>query len=234
VTITGGDGNDVLTGGAAKDTIIGGKGNDIIAGGLGADTITVGVGRDVINVTSNSDADGAHTDSGTSAFDQITGFKTVGSVITNIDLQSQAKFIAATAGGTDLSILNITALEDDGGVTGGKALDLKVEADATGVGQAIGVNYEVKNGLLTLSGTGASAVDTLGEWLTEAAAVAATAGDVLAFEFGGSTYVFAENGAQDVLVQLVGVTGSSGLVEVTGGANATAAVGSILFGDSLA
>lgn len=234
VTITGGDGNDVLIGGAAKDTIVAGKGNDIVAGGLGADTITVGVGRDVINVTSNSDADGAHTDSGTSAFDQITGFKTVGSVITNIDLQTQAKFIGATAGGTDLSILNITALKDDGAGTGGTALDLTVEGNATGVGQAIGVNYEVKDGLLKLSGTGASTVDTLGKWLTEVAAVAATAGDTLAFEFGNSTYVFVENGAQDVLVQLVGVTGSTGLVEVTGAANATAAVGSILFGDSLA
>ena len=236
VTITGGDGNDVLIGGKAKDTIVAGKGNDIVAGGQGVDTITVGVGRDILNVGSNSDttAGVAFTDSGTSAFDQVSGFKTVGSVITNIDLTTQAKFIAATAGGTDLSILNITALKDDGAGTSGSALDLNVEGNATGVGQAIGVNYEVKDGLLKLSGTGASTVDTLGKWLTEVAAVAATAGDTVAFEFGTSTYVFVENGAQDVLVQLVGVTGSTGLVEVTGSANATAAVGSILFGDSLA
>ena len=168
------------------------------------------MGRDVINVGSNSDTSVgvAFTDSGTSAFDQVSGFKTVGSVITNVDLKTHANFIAATAGGTGLSILNITALNDDGAGTSGAALHLNVEGNATGVGQAIGVNYEVKNGLLKLSGTDASAVDTLGKWLTEVAAVASTAGDTVAFEFGTSTYVFVENGAQDVLVQLVGVTGS--------------------------
>jgi hypothetical protein len=78
------------------------------------------------------------------------------------------------------------------------------------------VTYSVTKGILTLGGAGASAVDTLGEWLTEAAAAAATDGDILAFEFGGSTYVFAQNGANDVLTKLDGVTGAAALVELSG------------------
>ena len=235
VTIVGGDGSDVLTGAAAKDTITGGKGNDTLAGGTNADTINVGVGHDIINVASSTDATAAaYTDSGTALFDAVNGFKTVGTAITTaVDFTTQAKFLTTAAGNADLSILNITALTDDAGAGAGTAVDLAVEGNATGVGQAIGVTYTVKDGLVTLSGTGASAVDTLAEWLTEVAAVAATDGDVVAFQYGSDTYVFAQNGAQDVLVQLVGVTGT-GLVEVTGGANITAAAGSILFGDSLA
>lgn len=233
VTITGGDGNDVLTGNAAKDTITGGKGNDILAGGLNADIINVGIGHDVINVGSNADTTGTpFTDSGTALFDTINGFKTVGTAITTAaDFATQAKFLAAAAGNTDLSILNITALKDDAGAGAGAALTLTVEANATGVGQGAGVSYTVKDGILTLSGTGASTVDTLGKWMAEAAAVAATDGDILAFQFGTNTYVFAQNGAQDVFVELAGVTAVS-LVGV-GGAT-TAAAGSILFGDALA
>ena len=92
-----------------------------------------------------------------------------------------------------------------------------------------GVTYTVKNGILTLSGAAASSIDTLGEWQTEAAAVAATVGDILAFEFSGNTYVFAENGAADVFIGLVGVTGSTALVETS--SSTTAAIGSILYSD---
>lgn len=46
VSVTGGEGNDVLTGNAAKDTISGGKGDDIITGGAGADNLSGGAGAD--------------------------------------------------------------------------------------------------------------------------------------------------------------------------------------------
>lgn len=224
VTITGGDGNDVLVGGAAKDILTGGKGNDVLAGGLGADTINVGIGHDVINLASATVA--GTTDSGTAIFDTVNGFKTVGTAITTAaDFATQSKFLTTAAGNTDLSILNITAK-----TAADAALTLVVEGNKTGVGQAIGVSFTVKDGILTLSGTGASAVDTLGEWLAETAAVAATDGEALAFQFGTSTYVFAQNGAQDVFVELAGVT-AVGLVGVS--AATTAAAGSILFGDSL-
>ena len=59
--------------------------------------------------------------------------------------------------------------------------------------------------------------------------IAATDGEILAFEFSGDTYVFAQNGAHDVLVELDGVTGAAALLEVS---NATTAVdNTILYAD---
>ncbi|MDO8272459.1 MAG: hypothetical protein Q7U82_11185, partial [Gammaproteobacteria bacterium] len=223
VTMTGGAGNDTLSGAAAKDTINGGAGADVVSGGLGVDTITVGEGRDIVVVNSTA---GTSTDSGTAAFDSVTGFKVSEVISTAVDLSSNALFQAATAGGVNASLLNL----DLDPAAGDQAI--AIEATATTLaGQAVGVTYSVSSrGILTLSGTGASAVDTLAEWLTEASAVAATLGDILAFEFGGDTYVFAENAAQDVLVKLVGVTGATGLVEVSGATTATVA-GAILYAD---
>jgi S-layer protein len=221
VTITGGAGNDVLSGAAAKDTINGGAGNDAVAGGLGIDNITVGVGRDSVVIHSTA---GTSTDSGTAAADVVTGFKVAEAIVAATDLSSRANFMASTAGGANMSILEL-----DLTAAGPANQAINVEANATALaGQAIGVTYTVTSGKLTLGGTGASTVDTLGEWLTEAAAVAATAGDILMFEFGGDSYVYAENGTADVLVQLVGVAGT-GLVEAS--AATTAAAGRILFLD---
>jgi len=220
VTITGGAGNDTLTGNAAKDTINGGAGADIISGGTGVDTLTVGTGRDIVKFASTA---GTSTDSGTAAFDTVTGFNTATAAIASVDLSSDAKIIASTAGGANLSTLSI-----DADAAGGDQA-LAVEANGTGAGVVTGVTYTVKNGILTLSGSGVGTIDTLGEWQTEAAAVAATLGDILAFEFSGNTYVFAENGAADVFVSLVGVTGATSLVETS--ATTTAAIGTILFAD---
>ncbi|MDO9318166.1 MAG: calcium-binding protein [Gammaproteobacteria bacterium] len=223
VTITGGAGNDTLSGAAAKDTINGGAGADTVSGGLGVDTITVGEGRDIVVVNSTA---GTSTDSGTAAFDSVTGFKVSEVISTAVDLSSNALFKAATAGGVNASLLNL----DVDAAAADQAIAIEPTA-TTLAGQAVGVTYSVSSrGILTLSGTGASAVDTLAEWLTEASAVAATLGDILAFEFGGDTYVFAENAAQDVLVKLVGVTGATGLVEVSAATTSTVA-GAILYAD---
>ena len=220
VTITGGAGNDTLTGNAAKDTINGGAGSDIISGGTGVDTLTVGTGRDIVKFAATA---GTSTDSGTAAFDTVTGFNTTTAAIASVNLSSDALMIAATAGGANLSTLSINA--------DAAAADqaLAVEANGTGAGVVTGVTYTVKNGILTLGGSGVGAIDTLGEWQTEAAAVAATLGDILAFEFSGNTYVFAENGDADVFVSLVGVTGATSLLETS--ATTTAAIGTILFAD---
>ncbi|TCS98797.1 S-layer protein [Tepidimonas ignava] len=230
VTIIGGDGNDVLTGGAAKDNINGGKGNDVITGGLGQDTIQLGQGRDVVKIASNSDSNVATSDSHTGTFDIITGFNLLGAITTATNLSSVANFQSATAGGANANMLVIDFEQDDGGPGNGTDLPVVIKVNGTGSGQAAGVTYTVTNGILTLSGTGASAVDTLGEWLAEAAAVAATNGEVLAFVFGGDTYVFGQNGAQDILVQLVGVQASALALAA---ASATYAAGTLLIGDSL-
>jgi sugar phosphate isomerase/epimerase len=170
---------------------------------------------------------GTSTDSGTAAFDSVTGFKVSEVISTAVDLSNNALFLAATAGGVNASLLNL----DVDAAGGDQAITIEPTVAAGAAGQAVGVTFAVSaRGILTLSGTGASAVDTLAEWLTEAAAVAATLGDILAFEFGGDTYVFAENAAQDVLVKLVGITGATGLVEVSAATTSTTA-GAILYAD---
>jgi len=232
VSIIGGEGNDTLTGNAAIDTITGGAGNDIVSGGLGADIINVGVGRDVISIASTA---GASSDSSTAASDTVKGFNLSSAITTATNFigtganagsaaDVAAAFQSSTAGGANFSLLS---LDIDAAAAD---LPLNVEANVTAqAGQAAGVTYTVKDGILTLGGAGAATVDTLGEWLAEAQAVASTAGDILAFQFGNNTYVFAENGAQDVLVNLEGVTGATSLIEITG--TTTAAAGSILFAD---
>ena len=232
VTITGGAGNDTLTGNAAKDTINGGAGADIISGGTGVDTLTVGTGRDIVRFNSNSDATGTVIDSSTAAADTIIGFTLMGAVAAaNISDTGKHQAGTATLGGTNATMLSIDLTQDDAGIGTGTNLAVAVEANGTGAGQAAGITYTVKNGVLTLAGGGADAVDTLAEWLTEAAAVAATDGEALAFEYASSTYVFAQNAAQDTLVKLVGVTDATSLSLAS--ASVTAVAGGILLGDGL-
>jgi len=186
VNITGGAGEDELDGNAAKDVISGGDGADTINGSTGQDTLTGGAGADVFEFMS---LQGTSSDSTVAAPDVITDY---------------ALSTVATAG----DMLNIDI--DTAGPVDESA---DIVGDTTGAGQAAGVNYEVADGILTLSGAGAAAVDTLSEWLTEAAAVASSDGDMLAFEFGTDTYIFAQNGAQDMVIELDGVTDVAALVE---------------------
>lgn len=223
VSIKGGAGNDSLTGNSAIDTIDGGKGNDFVAGAGGADSIIVGQGNDLIGV---GGTDGTGSSSSTAAADSVTGFKLGGAFTTATNLSTGANWFANAKAsvGADVSALAIDLTDNLAADQG-----IAVEANGTGAGQAAGVTYKVASGILTLSGAGASSVDTLGEWLTEAAAVAATNGDILAFEFGGDSYVFAQNGSADVLVKLVGVTGAAALAE--GGATSTGVANTIWYVD---
>jgi len=231
VTIVGGAGADTLTGNAAKDNITGGAGADIVAGGAGQDTINVGNGRDVVRVAANSDAQVAASESTTAAADVVNGFALSSAIATATNLSSASNFQGSTAGGANLAMLSIDLTADDANAgTNGANLAVAIEANGTGAGQAAGVTYTATSGILTLTGSGAASVDTLAEWLTEAAAVSATAGETIAFVFGSDTYVFAQNGAQDALVQLVGVSAGS---LVLAGAATTASAGAVIIGDSL-
>ena len=223
VSIIGGAGNDTLTGAAAIDTITGGAGADILKGAGGADTIVVGNGRDAVLVDSFKTVS---IDSGTGTTDSVTGFVLGAAFGVATDISTVANFQAATVGGANATVLGID-MDTDGANTNQA---ITVEANATAQnGQAAGVTYTVTNGILTLGGTGASAVDTLGEWLTEAAAVAATDGEILAFQFGSDTYVYGQNGAQDVFIKLTGVTGAAALAE--GAAASTGAANTIWYVD---
>ena len=199
VSIKGGDGNDVLTGSASIDTVVGNAGDDTLAGAAGADDIFV------YNTT-----DGGAVDSTTAAHSKVSDFNTMGAQATAVDLSTAAKVAASTVlGDTDVLQLNFTN-------TGSSDQAIAIEGNATATAaQAANATYTVTAGILALAGNGASAVDTLAEWLTEAAAVAATDGEVLAFEFGGDTYLFGQNDTEDLLIELDGVTGVDGLLELT-------------------
>jgi S-layer protein len=206
VSITGGAGNDTLTGAAAKDTVSGGDGDDIISGGTGVDSLTGGSGNDVFVMFSE---DGGAVHSTTAAHSKITDFTTMGAIATAIDINSATDVIASTAIGTsDVMQIDLENL-------GGADQAIAVEGDATGAGSAGSVTYTVLNGILTLAGNGAAAVDTLAEWITEAANVSATDGELVAFEFSGDTYVFGQNDTEDLFFELEGVTGVNGLAEAT-------------------
>ena len=227
VSITGGAGNDVLTGNAAKDTIIGGAGNDAISGGTGQDMLTGGEGRDAFAFNSDTNGAGADvTDSSTATADVVKDFSVTTEALTAANIANVAAFQGGAFGGAAADILSLDM--DD--TTGGADVAINVEGDVTNAaGQAAGVTVTVKDGILTVGGAGASNVDTIGEWLVEARAVAATAGDVLAFEFGGDTYIYGENGDADLFIELDGVTGATSLVEISGAT--TASTNSILFAD---
>lgn len=183
VTVTANDGNDTVFGTDYADTIV---------GGTGADDLTGGAGRDAFAVTSG--------DSLVGSYDQVFDFTLAAASWTGSAANDTVgEFQALTIGGAGADILDLTTVGT-----------LVVEANGTGNG-VVAATYTVTNGILTLSGAGASDVDTLGEWLVEAAAVSATAGETIGFEFGGNTYVFTPDGANVSLVELNAVTGVNGL-----------------------
>jgi S-layer protein len=186
VTMKGGAGDDALTGNAAKDTIIGNAGADTISGELGQDTLTGGAGKDVFKFMTKA---GTSSDSTTAAADTITDFT----------------MSSSAAAGDSLSLDADQAGADE-------SVDIVANVTST-AGSAAGVTAAVKSGILTLSGAGASGVDTIAEWLAEAGNVAGNNGDVVAFEFSGDTYVFVNNAANDLLIELDGVTGATALLE---------------------
>lgn len=231
VTIKGGAGNDTLVGSASKDTITGGAGGDIVNGGMGQDTINTGTGRDVIRIISDVDASaGLGVQSTTAAPDIVNGFVLATATTAAADFSTAANFIASTAGGVNTSMVSIDLNSDGAGA--GTNLAVAIEGNVTTATTAVspGATYTVSSGILSLGGAGASAVDTLAEWLLEASAVAATDGETIGFVYGGDTYVFSQNAAGDSLVQLVGVAATS-LVLASGATSLTA--GAVVIGDSL-
>ena len=105
--------------------------------------------------------------------------------------------------------------------TGSTNQAITVEADSAAAAARMANTFTVSNGIMTLGGNGATAVDTLAEWITEAAAAAANDGDVIAFEFSGDTYVFGQNDGEDLLIELDGVTGVDGLIELSNSYSST-------------
>nr|WP_287837107.1 hypothetical protein [Halomonas sp.] len=89
-------------------------------------------------------------------------------------------------------------------------------ADADGVATDIIANYV--NGVITLSGDDAGAIDTLAEWVDVFDTIASgSAAEVGAFEFGGNTYVVeASGGSVNNVIELADLTGIQSIDDSAG------------------
>lgn len=203
VNIQSGDGND---------TVFGTEYADVIRGGTGADNLSGGNGRDVFGI------DGGESGTGANAFDKITDFAlATASWAGSASNGTVAEFQALSVGGlgTDILDLSATGLA----IEGIKASSVSTTASSVAAavkgaltGSAGDITVSVTNGIMSISSTVGTDIDTLGELTTAANAIAATQGETIGFQFNGNTYVFTENGVNDVLVELTAVTGVAGLL----------------------
>ena len=217
-SITTGAGNDTITLTAASFTALTAgvsQGQIVVSTGAGTDSITVstgtlntaataqavsitgGTGADAINITSHVNGAATTTllgnisivvaagDSSTTAFDSITGFR-AGATSAG-EVSDMLDFSNAT-----LNAYTATA------VAGYTAAQLTVAVSAAG--------------LTTFAGTSAASL-TLAEKVSAVQSVVITVnGDSAFFIDNGNTYVFNNETAGDVLVQLTGLTGVTALI----------------------
>jgi hypothetical protein len=223
VYVNGNGGADTMFGTDFADTMDGGTDADVMDGGNGRDAFVIDADGidDTETGTGAVQVDETFSDSLAAAPDRILDFTLAtaswtGSAANN----TVAEFQALAIGGSGADILDINL----SGVT------VAIEADAADVASTVGggaagiVTASVLNGILSISSDDADDFDTLAEVVAAAGLVAATNGETLGFEFGGSTYVFTQNGAHDILVELTAVTGVAGLdlldtTGTVGGAN---------------
>jgi hypothetical protein len=203
-TIRGSSGDDVITGS---------DGADSLNGGNGADTITGGTGADVINVTEASNARSSDTivlaagDSSAAAIDEIIGYNVAGLTSDDVlEFATAGTDVVADEAATDVSVASVVAASDA----------------STTIASGDDIEGVLVDGILTVTGDDASKVDTLAEWLAIAkvmvgAAENGTDNDVLvAFQFGGSTYVVEYNFNDDAGGDVTTLTNVVKLTSVTG------------------
>ena len=192
LSIKGGAGNDFLTGSLKADVISGGAGNDTINGGGGADVLSGGAGANTFISALSATAVGANT----------------------------AAQAAAIVVSEKVTITDWTA------GTGNK-----IDLGATTLGAAVHAAAPVA-GTAAVSATGlatfAAADNTLALKLVALTAATATdaAGTSAVFADGGNSYVFVNTDNSgtnvDTLIQLTGVTATTGLTFAGGDISAVA------------
>ena len=184
--------------------------------GTAADTITGGSGVNVI--TLNGGVDTVSLAASVAKADTITvasGANTTGSLFAKI-----SSFTNATTTGDKLDVANV-----------GTNTTATIQADVA-VGTATGVTNlsgSVAGGILTFGGSAAGTA-TLANKIAAAtsSSFAGADNEVLAFEHSGNTYIFSQQGGAaantydagtDIIVELTGVTGLTGLSLTASGAS---------------
>ncbi|SJM93987.1 hypothetical protein CRENPOLYSF2_370067 [Crenothrix polyspora] len=195
--LSGLSGNDTLRGLGGNDTLLGGKGNDFLVGGAGKDILVGGLGKDTYDLTETFAATDtvriAVVDSPVNGFDKVNGFK---------------------LGASSASIIGVDKLD----LVSHHIAANVMQADGKDVGLI--QSHHIANGLISFDNvdkyTGAMLITKadFNSVLDYLQANIVGAGDTVAFNVGGSAYVFQQNGSHDTLVQLVGDTVSG--LNVTG------------------
>jgi hypothetical protein len=193
IVIATGSGNDTIT--VATGTLL------AVSGTSAAVTITAGTGADTITVTShaNATAQGNFSfvvtagDSNTTAYDQITGFRTA-------------------LGGATIS--------DGIDFTGTSAVNVYTATAATGYTASQLTVAVASTGIVTLAGTAFTAGLTLQQTIDAVQSVVNTVnGDTCLFTYSTagvtSTFIF-NNNTVDSVVQLVGVSTATALITSNG------------------
>jgi Ca2+-binding RTX toxin-like protein len=139
LTVTGGQGNDIITGGALNDSLVGGAGNDTITGGVGQDNLTGGTGNDVFSFAVN--AVGAVVSSAT-APDTITDFE---SGKDRIQIAQQNDRFAGNVANVQLGLASMTAANQSFFVTSENTLYV-VSGYANGAGVIANTDTIIKLG----------------------------------------------------------------------------------------
>lgn len=206
--INTGAGADNISAGTGVDTINLGAGDDVVDAQTGADLLTLGAGNDIVTL--------ADQDSTEASMKKISDFGLMANAYTASAATDTAAEVASTnVAGTEADILDTSDVTVAANKT---ASDTGVD-----IGAATDIQDTITNGILTLSGAGASAVDTLAEWIDQAEAALGNSGAV-AFVYDNNTYVVAKDGGgnTDVVIELTGVV-AVGLAQVD--ANSTASIG---------
>jgi Ca2+-binding RTX toxin-like protein len=183
ITLVAGDltstsiGNVTVTATTGSNIITTDAGNDIITGGAGADDITGGGGLDVYMFGGTGDS----TDAAMDIYRGVENTETFDfSGVTAVGGGAITVALVANQAGADVLINQATIV--NGLVTG----------------------FVIGNG----AGVAASVAADVNEFAEVLAAVRASVdavGELAVFSFGLDEYIFIENGAADVLIQLVGV-----------------------------
>ena len=211
-----------VNGNGGNDFLFGTEYADIIDGGTGADYLTGGNGRDAFWFDLTDTGDNA-----VSAWDKITDFTLATSSWARSTTNDEvAEFQAATVGGAqadiiDLRTLGTLAVEPDHAISVSSAGPNFASAIKTQLGASGDITVAVLNGMMTISSTVAAELNDLSEMVSAAAAIAATDGETLGFEFNGNTYVFTQDTDSVSLVELIGVSGVMGLSLISGVAGQT-------------
>lgn len=200
-------------GGATQGvTMTGGNGDDAFTGSDFADAINLGNGDNTY--TASTGADTVVLGNGASTLDFSAANVSVEGAITTVSGFDAVQSAAAA------DTLNMAATV----LATGVGIDVSgADAEAT----ATDISASVTNGVITLGGADAGAIDTLAEWIDVAEEVlnadGDTAAEVAAFEFDGDTYVI-ESDATDTTVAIIRLAGVTGIEAV----DTTAAAATVL------